>query len=230
LAGLKVKQYNGFTLIELLVAITLLSMIMLLGTWSFSTFTTNWAGRLGYFSKHVAQSKDYILLSDIIQGISPHLINKNGSAYYYFEANNKTIKAVSQNGLFNTNIPVSLKLSVEVFSDGTQYLLYQEVAYQPFNVDQLLTYSHEKILINEVKNLQFSVFGWGSAYQKLISEDPLTNATNHKPTWQSQYNSAVSNLMPISIRIAWNDSFVDIPLTNDQGFWLSLIQSSSADE
>ncbi len=224
------KAHNGFTLVELLVAITLLSMIMLLGTWSFSTFTNNWAGRLGYFSKHVSQSKDYILLSDIIQGISPHLINKNGKPHYYFQANDKTIKAISQNGLFNTNMPVSFKLSVEVFADGTQYLLYQEAAYQPLNVEQALSYSHEKILLNEVKNLQFSVFGWQSAYQKLLSEDPITNANNHKPNWQSQYNAALTNLLPIAIRVAWNDSSLELPLTNDQGFWLSLTQSSIANE
>jgi len=223
------KTESGFTLVELLIAMTLLSMIMLLGTWSFSTFTSRWEGRLGYFAKHVSQSKDYILLSDVISSISPYLYNSNKRAKYYFEANNSQINAVSQSAIFNTNTPVVFKLSVETFSNGTKYLLYQEGILTPFNQDKKNILTHEKILIKEAHHISFEFFGWATISEKIISEDPLSGGSSKKPQWRNNYNSKISNLMPISIRIKWNDSILELPLINDQGHWLTLVSQSGID-
>ena len=223
------RYFYGFTLVELLVSITLLSMIMLLGTWSFSIFINKWDGRLGYFSKHISQAKDHILLGDVVSAITPHLINANNNISYYFQASKTEVKAASHSAIFHVNTPVFVRLSVETYTDGSKYLLYQEAPLVPFNIIDGFEYTHEKILIQQANILEFSVLGWSNASEKIISEDPLSGSNGMKPIWRSQYNSITTNIMPLAIRIYWNEGEIEIPLVNDQGFWRSLISQSGVE-
>jgi prepilin-type N-terminal cleavage/methylation domain-containing protein len=211
---------SGFTLVELLISMTILSMIMLLGSWSFSLFTSNWEGRLGHFSKNVSQTKDYILMNDIISSIIPYVYRVNNNPRYYFKSTATELYGVTQSSIYHPKYPVAFKFTVEPFDDGSKYLLYQEAVLGVITQGQPIKYTHEKILIAKANDIQFKVYGWKSIEQKINSEDPLTNS-GVRPKWRSSYDSEKSNYMPLSVAIFWDDAEILIPTINDQGSWLS---------
>lgn len=222
------SQSKGFTLIELLISMTLLSMIMLLGSWSFSIFTSKWEGRLGYFAQHVSQSKDYILLNDVITSVIPYLSQVNNSPKYYFSSSPSELKAVTQSSIFHPGRPVAFKLSVETLDDGSKYLLYQEALLSVIEQGSEILYTHEKILIAKAQSISFKVYGWKNAQLKINSEDPLSTGTAEKPSWLTNYNSVASSLMPITIQVEWDSNVLNFPVVNEQGTWLSLILGEGA--
>ncbi len=211
---------GGFTLVELLISMTILSMIMLLGSWSFSLFTSNWEGRLGHFSKNVSQTKDYILMNDIISSIIPYVYRVSNTPRYYFKSTPTELYAVTQSAIFHPKSVVAFKFTVEQFDDGSKYLLYQEAALGVITQGLEIAYTHEKILIAKADDIQFKVFGWKSIQQKIDSEDPMSNS-GARPLWRSSYDSEKSNYMPLSVAIYWDDAEILIPTINDQGSWLS---------
>lgn len=215
---------SGFTLVELLISMTILSMIMLLGSWSFSLFTTNWEGRLGHFSKNVSQTKDYILMNDIVSSIIPYMYRVDNNPRYYFKSTSTEMYAVTQSSIFHPKSAVAFKFTVEDFEDGSKYLLYQEAELGVITQGQAINYTHEKILIAKADDIQFKVFGWKDIEQKMNSEDPMTNS-GARPLWRDSYDSEKSNFMPLSIAIYWDEAEILIPTVNDQGSALSRITS-----
>lgn len=222
------KRSNpGFTLIELLISMTLLSMVMLLGSWSFSTFTNKWEGRLGYFSKHVSQTKDLILLNDVLMSIIPYVYNVNKNPRYYFSLSNTELKAVTKNSIFHPGKPVAFRLYIDELENGSKFLTYQESVLTVLDQYSELNYTHEKILIAEADAISFRVFAWSNIKDKIRSEDPLNSMSNKKPSWSNNYQSKVSNLMPITVQISWDENLVNFPIQNDQGLWRTLISGAT---
>ncbi|MGI2143129.1 PulJ/GspJ family protein [Shewanella frigidimarina] len=217
---------SGFTLVELLISMTILSMIMLLGSWSFSLFTSNWEGRLGHFSKNVSQTKDYMLLSDIISSTVPYIYRVNKKPSYYFKSTPTELLGVSQSAIFHPNSTIAYKFSVETFSDGSQYLLYQEAALGVVADGQQINYTHEKILITNAQSISFKVYGWETFAQKLKHDD-IDNPSPEKPQWRERYDSQLSAYMPLSVAISWDDAVVQFPIVNDQGTGLTQLSPSN---
>ncbi|WP_448552118.1 pilus assembly FimT family protein [Thalassotalea montiporae] len=217
------RREAGFTLIEMMISMTILSMVMLLGTWSFSLFIDRWDGRLGYFSKHASQAKDLILLNEIVSGISPFVYRKNGQPSYYFELVDNQITGVTQNPIFHNNEFALFKLSVERSASGLFYLLYKEAKIQNLYQANTDIYDYEKVLINDTARIDLNVLAWDNFQQKITAEDPLISDSNLVPQWRSGYDSSLSNLMPIKVSIATQEGNVTIPVINDQGRWLNLI-------
>lgn len=214
---------NGFTLVELLISMTILSMIMLLGSWSFSLFTSKWEGRLGYFSQSVSQAKDLILLSDITSGIVPFVYLNRKLPQYYFSVARHTFKGITQNSIFHPDSTVAFQLIIEANPDGTEQLLYQESELGRVDLSASeVRYTHEKILIQNASNIRFRVKGWDSLRQKMASSDALS-ASSTSAYWRDSYNAGISNVMPDAISILWGDAEILVPLVNDHGNKLTLI-------
>lgn len=219
------KYSRGFTLIELMIAMTVLSMIMLLGTWSFKVFIERWDGRLGYFAKHVSQAKDLVLLNEIVSGISPYVIRASGDEQYFFELDENRLRAVTQNPIFYNNEFAFFELVVEQTQLGKKYLIYREGNILSLYNSKQQVFEYEKILINDSDSITLSIYGWEQAILKIKAEDPLSSASNFRPTWFSTYSSAASSLMPIKLSIATESGEIVIPIVNDQGQWLNIIKN-----
>jgi len=214
----------GFTLIELLVAMSLLTTIMLLGSWSFSIFTSKWEGRLGNFSTNVSEAKDHILLNEIVAAIIPYVYNQGNKPSYYFEGEKNSFKATTLGSIFNTKSAVAFNIQIKQHSDSSFYLVYQEGVINQQSDPSTVKYSDEKILIAKGEDIHFEYLGWVNLHQKMMAEDSLES--NQKLQWLTKYNSGKTSLMPIAIRIYWDDSIFEIPLNNEQGKWLTFITTS----
>lgn len=219
------RHTKGFTLIELLISMSLLATIMLLGTWSFSVFTSKWEGSLGKFAENVSQAKDFILLNDIITTIAPYVYVKNGRGHYYFEGSEEEFKGVTLGSIFHPKSAVAFRIQVKQHIDGSYYLLYQEQELVVLSDPSDIEYTHEKILIEDAQSIRLTYLGWTTALEKINSED--SSATSMAaPQWRPAYNSEISSLMPIAIKIKWDESVTEVNLVNDQGQWLSILRNA----
>jgi prepilin-type N-terminal cleavage/methylation domain-containing protein len=213
-------KIKGFTLIELLLSVTILTMIMLLATYSFSIFTSRWEGRLGHFSAHLSEAKDHILLNDIVSSTLPYVYRTKNTIGYYFDLVPGQLSAVTQSAIFHPDSPVAYRLSIEQLENDSYYLLYRETKLTVLNASVTPVYTHEKILIAKAKSISLKVLAWKDLQQKIQSEDPLVNS-DKTPIWREEYHADESNIMPQAVMIVWDDNQIYIPLVNEHASWLN---------
>lgn len=211
---------KGFTLIELLLSITILTMIMLLATYSFSIFTSRWEGRLGHFSEHMSEAKDHILLNDIVSSTLPYVYQSENLLSYYFDLKDGQLTAVTQSAIFHPDSPVAYQLSIEKLDEKSYYLLYKESQLTVLDGGSKPEYTHEKILIAKADSISLRVLAWKDLQEKIQSEDPLTNSDKF-PVWRDEYHASQSNIMPQAVMIIWDENQIYIPLVNEQASWLN---------
>jgi prepilin-type N-terminal cleavage/methylation domain-containing protein len=211
---------KGFTLIELLLSVTILTMIMLLATYSFSIFTSRWEGRLGHFAEHLSEAKDHILLNDIVSSTLPYVYRTKNTIGYYFDLVPGQLSAVTQSAIFHPDSPVVYRLSIEQLDADSFYLLKQEAMLTVLNANVEPVFTHEKILIAKAESISLEVLGWKDLQQKINSEDPLTNS-DKKPIWRKEYHADKSNIMPQAVMIIWDGNQIYLPLVNEQASWLN---------
>jgi prepilin-type N-terminal cleavage/methylation domain-containing protein len=201
--ALKTHQ-NGFTLIELMIASTILIMVMLLGTYAYSLFAQKWDKQLGNVNQALRQVKELTLVNNLLDGIVPlALFNERQDPGFYFIGNQQSLTAISLSGLVNQDEPVVFNLSLQQ-QNGKNVLLYREAPTTTnliLSIEQQINYQHELILLDGLKNLSFSYFGWPSFDVK--SENSF-NPSNRDPStrWSAEYNGQDSRLHPEKLRLS----------------------------
>lgn len=216
-------SHKGFTLVEMLVSMILLSMVILIGSGAYSQFSERWDGRLGYFNQVSTQAKNLILVQEILDSIVPYVVTDNDNqARIYFEGNRNGFVAVSLRSLFNPEMSAVIKLSVLQQDDFTFTLIYQESVMDQqllTNAQQEVNFGQEIILFNDLKEINFSYYGWPSIADKTWSIDSITD-TQKPMRWSDNYNSLDSSLQPEEMKITFSSEqgdyllhtvFIDTP-------------------
>lgn len=226
------QKQQGFTLIETLISMVLLSMIMLVGSMSFSTFSSKWQNNLGNFDSKITEVKMQFLLQKTLQSTANYLAKevKNNEPYYFFHGNSQELFFVSNNPIFSENSQAMIRLSVEFnLTDNTSYILYQEA---PMNNKILLkkesapSFSNQTVLLKSKKNIRFNYFGWKNTSERM---DAVEN-TEITPSWVKSYDGSISGIMPLAINISWDDSEpIIIPLFGDRAYMLNYSKHSNND-
>lgn len=194
----------GFTLIELLIATTLLSMVLLIGSYSYGLFSNGWNKELGNFKHSANQARNISLLQSVLDGIAPQLIhNKDDEIGFFFEGTQHSILSITHNGLFDNSYPVIFKLSLQTGNDGKQYLLYQEKStrdFQLINFEQTFTFEHQWIFVSNVDILTLQYFGWDNFDVK--SDIQMNNfPPSNSLKWQSEFSGFKRKLLPEEIQL-----------------------------
>ena len=230
----KTYNQNGFTLIEILISMVLLSMIMLVASMSFSTFSTQWQKRLGNFDDVLKSAKRTSLLQKTLQSTANYLAKdvKTEDPYYYFFGENQEISFVSNNPIFSEGIPALIHISI-VYNEtnDTSSLIYQEA---PMDKKILLYAEHppnflNKLVLLENKiNIRFNYFGWRSRDERLAALDD--DEGEIVPSWNVSYSGKEVGGLPIAINISWDDSEpIIIPLAQDRAHMLNISKHSDND-
>jgi len=216
-----VKQ-GGFTLVELLISTTILSLLMLLGTYSYSLFTNKWQDELGQFSQANEQSMNFQRLQTVLESVMPYVVRKdNRQPGFFFVGGENLMLAVTQNGLFTTDAPEAFRLSVLRNDNGKYKLLYQA---KPLNnstitsSSQELTFSKKILLADNMDEVSFKYYGWNHFATK-------SDRTEKSASFKSNFSGFDNQLMPekIIVSIAKNEKEIEliIHLSEDNSSWLS---------
>jgi prepilin-type N-terminal cleavage/methylation domain-containing protein len=191
------SKQQGFTLIELLIASSILMMILLLGTYSYSLFADKWNKQLGHVNEVVQQVRTLTLLDQLLDGIVPLVLNENAVNGFYFNGAATQLTAISLNGIIRSAQPVVFRLSTETQNNGTQQIWYEEAGLKNLLIlteKQQIPFDEPLLLLENLTQTQFSYFGWESFDVK--SQAAFENDISKRPIWLSNYDGQTRQLQP----------------------------------
>ena len=212
------SKSTGFTLIEILIAMLILSIVMFIGSLSFSTFSQRWQKDMGSFTQEVANAKNLVLLQKVFNGISNYIVkdNKNGLVYF-FKGNEKYLLFVTNNPIFNTDSQALIRLSVSVRADGKQQLIYEEA---PFELAPLLSLNslpapnYRQIMFSD-DNIRFNYYGWENQEQRIA----FYEGESMSPKWIQEYFGDKTGMLPYAINLSWSiNEPIIFPVHNDNAY------------
>lgn len=214
------SKSRGFTLIELLIAMLVMSMIMYIGSLSFSTFSQRWQKDMGSFNYEVNKAKNLLLLQQMLHDVSNYIVkNNNDEMIYFFKGNAKYLLFVTNNPLFNPKSPALVRLSVTVLPSGKQQLKYEETSFEHsplINAATLPQPQISKVLFTD-DNIRFNFYGWENQNQRAA----FFEGEDVGPKWLPEYFSEKTGMLPYAINITWAENEpIIFPLANDNAYQL----------
>ncbi|WP_220782408.1 pilus assembly FimT family protein [Shewanella sairae] len=220
---------KGFTLIEILIAMLLLSMVMFIGSLSFSTFSQQWQKDMGTFTEEVANAKNLVLLQKAINGIANYIVkDTDDDPAYFFKGNDKYLVFITNKPVFSVGQQALVRLSVAVNQDGSQQLVYEE---SPFDrnpllrIDELPQSRFMQVLLTD-EQIRFNYYGWQDQQQRSAYYEGEPTS----PKWISEYFGENSGMLPYAINITWgNNEPIIFPVPNDNAYQIMYTSEKSTD-
>ena len=191
------KKFDGFSLVELLVTMSMLSMIIFLGSSSYALFSKGWDGKLGDFDSTLRSAKSMILVQSVLDNLVPYLAyDINGFPGIYFEGNRNGFVGVSSNSIYQDQRLTVVRLSTRQKPDFSFDVFYEE---WPIGRDSIipvawpLEFSSPILLFESVKNPLFEYYGW----QSLIDKNSNGEGLPPPPQWMSNYDAFKGGAAPL---------------------------------
>lgn len=200
------KKNYGFTLVELLIAMSLLSMIMLLGSTAFSIFSDKWNRTRNHFNHSLELVRASHAIQTVIDGIVPLVVEDGQKAGFYFIGRKNSIRAVSLNGLVTNDSPVVFELSVGKVATGEKVLIYKETATRQLmlkSLSQKITFSTSIPLLHNIDDLEFSFKGWAGFEEKSQVKINYGNPIEHI-RYYNNYLGDQRKLMPEEVVVKYS--------------------------
>lgn len=209
------SRQSGLTLVELLVTMTILAMIVVIGTTSFSVFAQRWSGELGSFNASVSRARDSILVQEVLDSLVPWVAYDNaGKPFVYFEGNRNGFVAVSSRSMYSAGDYAVVRLSVVQNSDTRFDVLYEE---WPMSNDILLS-TRQKINFSEVTLLYASVNNPVFEYMGSSPVEEIDDFSglyrSSKPEWLQSYNAMYSLTPPLRARLSFEVGEYDFQISS----------------
>lgn len=200
--GFTKQQYSGYTLIEVLIAMVILVSLMLTANYSYSQYSSYWAGRLGQFDRTLFKFQGLLQTKDTIDSVVPYIVEDNKGEYtFYFLGRDQGVTFVSAAPIFGVTQNDASVVRLFIEKAGPMYqLVYEEAPLADevlLRLDQQLTFKYRLVLLSSTEPLSFSYFGWQQRVHKFLRED----YGDILPNWQNNYDAAVSQLQPLAIQL-----------------------------
>lgn len=192
--GVTVKS-KGFTLLELLISITLLTMLMAAGSFVYLQFASRWDKDLGQFEQVAKTTRLVYQLKALGDGIIPYVIHSGNGLKMFFVGKEKSLLAVSRNGLATGKAEV-FRLTVANKSDGGVKLVYQSLPLSEIiltHAEQEIHFSYNITLIDGLSDTVINYYGWESLEQK------KSQNTINSQGWYRDYDALVTDITPSRI-------------------------------
>jgi len=200
---LKYHENKGFTLIELMIAISILTLLLFIGSYSYSLMSERWNKELGQFSQSSKIAKNIELLQRLLEGTQPYVVvDKNKKPSFFFIGGVDSLLAVSRSGLFSgkfseessEQFPEIFRLTTLEKENDKVDFVYQSVSTKSIlllGTEQEVNFDKQIVLFSNLDSVQFNYFGWDHLYEK-NSMDTRKN----KAQWSNSYSGINNLLMP----------------------------------
>jgi len=225
-------QYNknGFTLIELMIAISILSMLLFTGSYTYSLMSQRWNKELGNFSTSAKIAKNLAILQRLLEGVQPFVVIDNKRTPSFFFIGDKTsLLAVSSAGIYSGEYPEIFRLTTIDKENGLVDLIYQSASTENIiltKTDQNIQFTKKLTLFTDIQKVDFSYFGWNN-----LSEKSNASENGKRKLWLSMYSGINNQLIPELFRLTLTKSNtkVQIPVyldSNPEHFLSSYMEAS----
>lgn len=218
------KSAEGFTLIELMIAVSILSMLLFTGSYSYGILTERWNKELGQFSASVKQAKHLELVQRALEGIQPFVVvDKKQTPSFFFIGAESNLLSVTRAGFFSGDFPEIFRLTSIKKDNGLFDLIYQAKSTKNFlllGTEQSIEFDHQMTLFTDLEKVTFSYFGWESMLIKNSESETL-----HQKKWFERFSGIDNQLLPskFNLTLIKNGKVLTIPsyLDEDSSHWLS---------
>jgi len=196
---------KGFTIIELMIAISILSLLLFTGSYSYSLMSERWNKELGQFSQSAQNAKQLENFQRLIEGIQSFIVvDNNQSPSFFFVGDNNSLLAVSRSGLFSGEFSEIFRLTTVIKENGKLDLVYQSSSTEQVllvGTEQNIEFTQELTLFSDLDDVSFSYLGWSHLHQKNALQK---NPANHR--WFERFSGIDSQLMPEQVSITLTKS------------------------
>ena len=215
---------KGFTLIELMIAISILTLLLFTGSYSYSLLSERWNKELGQFSQSAQTYKHLELLQSLLEGVQPYVVvDSNQKPTFFFIGDSNSLLAVSRSGLFSGEYPEIFRLSIVNQANGKVDLIYQSASTEQLllkGTDQSFSFTHQLVLFSNIDKVQFNYFGWSHLYDK-----NTIGKSNKKAQWFERFSGIDNQIMPekysLTLTQIGQDLSIPIQLEVKPERWLS---------
>jgi len=188
------KKNNGFTLIELMISISILTLLLFTGSYTYSMMSERWNKELGQFSQSTKSAKNLELVQRLLEGVHSFIVvDKKQQPSFFFIGAQDSLLAVSRAGLLSGEYPEVFRLSTVEKENGLVDLIYQAISTEAFlltGTDQSIEFSHQLTLFSDLDKVNFNYFGWSHLANK-GKRDPRITAS-----WYSRFSGIDNQIMP----------------------------------
>lgn len=204
---------TGFTLIELMISISILTMLLFTGSYTYSMMSERWNKELGQFSQSTKTAKNLELVQRLLEGTQSFVVTDNKQKpSFFFIGKQESLLAVSRAGLFSGDYPEIFRLSTIEKENGLVDLVYQSVSTENLlltGTDQSINFNHQVTLFTDLNQVTFNYYGWAH-YGDKAQRDFKTIAK-----WYSAFSGIDNQIMPekFSLQLVRNNKNLNFPIT-----------------
>ncbi|WP_281556952.1 prepilin-type N-terminal cleavage/methylation domain-containing protein [Thalassomonas sp. RHCl1] len=220
------KRSQGFTLIELLIVTSILSMLMFVGTYSYSLFTGKWQEDIGQFALVNREASNFQRLDIILSNIMPFVVRKDDEQPgFFFIGGKESLFAITHDGLFSQASAEAFRLSAVKREDDKYALIYQAKPLHALTINtasQSIDFSDKITLFDGLDKIEFQYFGWTSFVERSGAN---TGKNASKPQWFTIFSGLDNQTFPekLTLSLYREEKQIDflIALDTDVARWLS---------
>lgn len=217
---MNIKAKQGFTLIELLISISILSLLLLTGSYSYNLMSTRWQKELGGFTESVKQGKHLELLQQVLVGAKAFIVTDNkAKPAFFFIGKQDSLLAVTSDGLFSGQYPEIFRITSVEKNNGLFDLVYQSASTQNIllsSTEQIVSFTNKIVLFNDLDNISLAYYGWSHYSEKTKSADGDGEAVR-QPQWFESFSGINNQIMPekMIITLTKKDKLLSFPVQLD---------------
>lgn len=208
---------NGFTLIELMISISILSLLLFTGAYSYSLMSERWNKELGQFSNSAKIAKHLELLQRLVEGVQPYVVvDSQKKPALFFIGGKTSLLSVSRAGLFSGDYPEIFRLTSLNKENGKVDLIYQSASTKNvllIGTNQEIQFTKKLTLFTDLDSVNFNYYGWSHLYDK----NDLQNSSKKAPQWTERFSGIDKQLIPekYTVTLVKDGKDITIPITLD---------------
>ncbi|WP_206484698.1 prepilin-type N-terminal cleavage/methylation domain-containing protein [Thalassotalea sp. G2M2-11] len=195
------RSCQGFTLIELLISVSILSLLLLVGSFSYSLLADNWQDVTKKFDIAENDSRAINYMISVFSGIFPYVVYQNKidkKAVLFFTGNEHRILSVTHSGLVGEAKTELFRVEAITNANGKLDLMYyaSELSQPIIYADQKVELEQGMVLIKNMDSVSFQYLGWDSYQQKYQEPEQYIS-----PSWRNRFSGITNQLLPETIEI-----------------------------
>ena len=183
---------------------TLLSLVVLIGSSGFALFSERWDGRLGRFDSTMANARNLMLVQDTLDSLVPYVaFDRQQLPKFFFEGNRNGFVAVSSRSVAVPGRSAVVRLSVVQDDDLSFSVIYEEwpmVSNVLRDTFQRIQFLEPLVLFDKVKTPRFDYLGWERATDR-YGDDEFSPGL--PPKWLLAYNALEISYVPLKVRLSF---------------------------
>lgn len=201
------------TLVELLIAVTIMTMVIGVATYSFSAFSIYGQADQSKVDRAISRYQRLSLLHSALDGAVPWLVtSKNDEVGFYFLGRDDGFTFVTSQPIFNDGQLAVVRVFREPDVTGAWRLVYEEATISHKDrltfADQVLPFANRLVVVSGLSKLSFRYFGWSSLRVRLDESSDRKLGT--AKSWFTEYDGIARGQNPEKVSVQFDDFFFEV--------------------